>query len=124
MDKFFRRKLIRIEKFSKSLGIKIFPEILLMFIEHSCFYHELFGGIEFIIADSYSQREMEEEGVHYFSIYIGNGMKFRASKVDGFRKIGFMIKRIKKRGLEGLWVKVISSKVECLESFHASKTAK
>jgi|GEM_PF-7037883 len=62
---------------------------------------------------------MEEESVHYFRISSGDRCESMAGKIDGFGKIDFMIKRIKKRGFEGLWIKVISGEIEGLESFHS-----
>jgi hypothetical protein len=89
-----------------------------MLVKHSGFYDQIFGGIELIITDSYSQRKMEEEGIHDFRIYSGNGLKFETGEIDSFCKIDLMVKGIKKRCLEGIRLKGISGEIERLESFH------
>jgi hypothetical protein len=61
---------------------------------------------------------MKEECIHDFSIYGMYGFQFATSEIDSFCKIDLMIKRIEKRGLEGLLVKIISGKIERFERFH------
>ncbi|HBB04299.1 TPA: hypothetical protein DCZ39_05410 [Patescibacteria group bacterium] len=100
------------------MHIKYVPKFLLIWIKLTAFYHQIFGRIELIIANPYSQREVEEESIDYLMIYIFYRLESRTSEIDSFRKINFMIKGIGKRRFECCVVKVISSEIEGLESFH------
>jgi hypothetical protein len=44
---------------------------------------------------------MKEEGIHDFGVYGRYRIKFVTSEINSFCKIDLMIKRIRKRGLEG-----------------------
>jgi len=92
---------------------------LLVFSKRSDLYDQIFCRKEFVIADANGQREVKEERIQYFRVYGVYGCEFRAGKINGFSKVHFMVEGIKKRGFEGLRVKVVSGEIEGMESFHS-----
>ena len=118
IDESFGRKFVGVEKFTQSLGIKVFPKRLLILVERTSFHDQIFRRVKFIIAYSKSQGKMKEESIHNFSIYGAYSFQLATSEINDFRKIDLMVKRIRKSCFECLGVKSISGKIEVLKGFH------
>lgn len=124
MDECMRRKLIGIEKFSKSLGIKSFPKRLLIRIECSCLYDKVFGREKFIITDTKSQRKMKEKGIHDIMVNTCYCMKLWTSEIDSFGEMYFMVEGIRKGRFERISIKSISGEIEGVKGFHSAVRGK